>query len=96
MLELGQSVVLDIFKKLEKWYCKLYFKNFFNSPALVVKLFDKRIYCIGTVRTDRKNMIVMNTMERVDIDFEYADQIAAMKWYDNSKFVVRFHLLVTV
>ena len=58
-LGLGETVVSDISKKLENSYCKLYFDHFFNSPTLLAKLFDKGIYCIGTVGTDRKNMAVM-------------------------------------
>ena len=37
---------------------------------MVAKLIDKGIYCIGKVRTDRKNMAVMkkdNAMKRGDI-----------------------------
>ena len=52
----------------------------------MAKLFEKGIYCIGTVRNDRKNMVVMkkdNTMKRGDIDFQYADDVVALKWYDN-------------
>ena len=52
----------------------------------MAKLFDKEIYCIGTVRTDRKNMAVMkkdNVMKRGDIDFQCADNIVPVKWYDN-------------
>ena len=53
----------------------------------MAKLFDKGIiHCIGTVRTDRKNMAAMkkdNTMKRSDIDLQYADNIAAVKWYDS-------------
>ena len=69
-LGLRETIVLDISKKLENLYCKLYFDNFCSSPDLVAKLFDKGIYCIGTVRTDRKNMAVMkkdNAMKRSDI-----------------------------
>ena len=47
------------FQKVRSSYYKLYFDNFFNSPTLEAKLFDKGIYCIGTVRTDRRNMAVM-------------------------------------
>ena len=67
-------------------YCKLYFDNVFSSPCLLAKLFDKGIYCIGTDRTDRKNIVVMkkyNAMKRDDTDFQYADKIVAVKWYDN-------------
>ena len=80
-LGLGETVVLDISKKLRNSYYEIYFDNFFNSPTLVDKLFDKGVYCIGTVRTDRKNMAVLKkdkAMKRVDIDFQYADKIVAV------------------
>jgi DNA excision repair protein ERCC-6 len=51
---LGESVVLKLSDKLENTYCTLFFDNFFSSPMLVAKLFDKGIYCIGTARSDRK------------------------------------------
>ena len=52
----------------------------------MAKLFDKGIYCIDRVRTDRKNIVVMkkdNAMKRGDKDFQYADNTVAVKWYDN-------------
>ena len=51
----------------------------------MAKPFDKGI-SVGLGRTDRKSMAVMkkdNTMKRGDIDFQYADNIVAVKWYDN-------------
>ena len=48
----------------------------------MAKFFDKEIYCVGTIRTDRKNMAVVkkdNAMKRGDIDFQYADNIVAVK-----------------
>ena len=53
-LGLGETVVLDLSKKLENTHCMLYFDNFFNSPTLLEKIFDRRIYCLHTVRSDRK------------------------------------------
>ena len=52
----------------------------------MAKLFDKEIYSIGTIRTDRKNMTVMrkdDLMKRCDTDFQYADNSVAVKWYNN-------------
>ena len=60
-------------KKLENMHCMLYFDNFFNYPTLVEELFDRRIYCLGTVRSDQKNMAIMKKdkdMKRGDIDFQ--------------------------
>ena len=68
----------------------------------MAKLFGKGIYCIGTVRTDKKNMAVMkkdNAMKPGDIDFQYADNIVAVMVVLISlepawKAGIRFHLLV--
>ena len=46
-------------KKLENIYSMLYFDNFFNSPTLVEKVFNRGIYCLGTVRSEQKNMAIM-------------------------------------
>ena len=51
---LGEEVVLQLIKDLEGSFCTVYFDNFFNSPILIEKLFDKNIYAIGTVRKNRK------------------------------------------
>ena len=48
-LGLGETAVLDLSKKLENTHCMLYFENFFNSPTLVEELFDRGMYCLGTV-----------------------------------------------
>ena len=64
----------------------LYFDNFFNSPTLFEKHFDKGKYWLGTVRSDQKNMAVMKKykdMKRDDVDFQYANNVVAVKWFDN-------------
>ena len=48
-LGLGEEVVLQLTKDLERSFCTVYFDNFFNSPKLIEKLFQKGIYGIGTV-----------------------------------------------
>ena len=66
----------------------LYFHNFFNSPTLVEKLFDRGIYCYGTVSSDRKNMAIMKKdkdIERGNIDFQYANDVVAVKLFDNRR-----------
>ena len=55
-LGLGEEVVLQLTKDLERSFCTAYFDNFFNSPKLIEKLFQKDIYGIGTVRANRKQM----------------------------------------
>ena len=48
-LGLGEEVVLQLMKDLERLFCTVYHDNFFNSPKLIEKLFQKDIYGIGTV-----------------------------------------------
>ena len=48
------KVVLDLSMKSENTHCMLYFDNSFNSATLAEKLFDRGIYCLGTVRSDQK------------------------------------------
>ena len=53
---------------------------------LFKKLFEKGIYCVGAVRRKGKNMAKMKSdkdMNRRCIDFKYAGNIAAAKWFDN-------------
>ena len=63
----------------------LYFDNFFNSPTLVEKLFNRGIYCLGTVQSDWKNMAIMKKDKDKgnDIDFYYTNNVVAVKWIDN-------------
>ena len=83
---LGKTVVLDLSKKLGNIHCMLYFDNFFNSLTLVEKLFDRGIYCLGTVQSDLKNMAIMKKdkdMKRGGIDCQYANNKVAVKWFVN-------------
>ena len=51
---LGPSVVFSLTECLEDMYCTILFDKFFYSPSLIIKLFDKGLYRIGTARTGRK------------------------------------------
>ena len=66
----------------------LYFENLFKFPTLVEKLFDRGIKYLGTVRSDWKNMAIMKKgkdMKRGDIDFQYANNVIAVKWFENRR-----------
>ena len=85
-LGLGETGFSDLSKKLKNTHCMLYFDNFSNSPTLVEKPFDRGIYCLGTVRSDRKNMAIMKKdidMKWGDIDFQYGNNVVVVKWFDN-------------
>ena len=69
---LGQSVILSLSEKLDGLYDNLYFDNLFISSMLVNNLYEKWIYCIGTVQRDRRNMAIMQNdseMEQGETDF---------------------------
>ena len=64
----------------------LYFDSLFDSPILVEKLFDRKIYCLGTVQNDWKNMAIVKkdkNKKRGDTDFQHTNNVAAVKWFDN-------------
>ena len=85
-LGLGEEVALQLTKDLEPWFCTVYFDNFFNSPKLIEKLFQKNIYGIRTVRANRKQMPKMiddKQMKRGDCEFLFSGNTMACKWMDN-------------
>ena len=85
-LGLGEEVVLQLTKDLERSFCTAYFDNFFNSPKLIEKLFQKGIYGIGTVRANRKQMPKMiddKQMKRGDCEILFSGNTMSCKWMDN-------------
>ena len=40
---LGESVILSLCQKLKDTHCFVFFDNFFTSPALLVKLLERRV-----------------------------------------------------
>ena len=85
-LGLGKDVVLQLMKDLERLFCTVYFDNFFNSPKLIEKLFQKCIYGTGTVRANREQMQKMiddKQMKRGDCKFLFSGNTMACKWMNN-------------
>ena len=76
-LGLGEEVLLLLTKDLEWLFCTFHFDNFFNSPKLIKKLFQKGIYIIGTVRANDKQM------KRGDCKLFFSDNAMACKGMDN-------------
>ena len=73
-------------KDLERSFCTVYFDNFFNSPKLIEKLFQKSIYGIGTVQANRKQMPKMiedKQFKRGDCEFNFSGNTMACKLMDN-------------
>ena len=82
----GEEVVFQLTKDLERSFCTVYFDNFFNSPKLIEKLYQKGFYGIGTVRASRKQMPKMigdKQMKRGDCEFLFSGNTMACKWMDN-------------
>ena len=84
--EFGEEVVLQLAKDSERSFCNVYFHNFFSSPKLFEKLFQKGIYDIGTVRANRKQMPKMiddKQMKTGGCEFLISGKTIACKWMDN-------------
>ena len=62
---LGEGVVLQLTKRLEDTYCKVFFDNFFTSPRLLRELAAINLYGSGVVRKDRK-LLPLVTNEKKD------------------------------
>ena len=80
----GEEVVLQLTKELEQSFCTVYFDNFFNSPKLIIpklfQLFQKDVYGIGIVQTNRKQMPKMiddKQMRRGDSKFLFSGNTMA-------------------
>ena len=71
---------------MQQSFYTVYCTDFFNSPKLIEKLFQKGIYGIGTVRANRKQMPKMiddKQMKRGDCKFLFSGNTMACKWMDN-------------
>ena len=90
---LGPSVVLKMTECLENSYCTVFFDNFFNSPSLITKLYDRGLYGVGTARKDRlgmPKMVVDRKMRRGDHNYMYSDKVACCKWFDRRSVLMLF------
>ena len=85
-LVLVEEVVLQLTKDLERSFCAVYFDNFFNSPELIENIIQIDIYCIRTVRANRKQMPKMiddKQIKRGDCVFLFLGNTMVCKWIDN-------------
>ena len=90
---LGPSVVLKITECLENSYCTVFFDNFFNSPSLITKLYDRGLFGVGTARKNRvrmPKMVVDRKMRRGDHNYMYSDKVACCKWFDRRSVLMLF------
>ena len=82
---LGPSVVLLLTECLEDTYSTIFFGNFFKSPSLIIRLFNKGLYGIGTARMDRKRMLKMKPgkqVKRGNHKYQFTNKVACSKWFD--------------
>ena len=68
---LGPDVVLKMTESLQNSHCMIFPDNFFNSPSLIVKLYDRGLYGIGTAGENRKGIPEMLVDQNSRGDFEY-------------------------
>lgn len=84
---LGESVVIQLTKKLDGLGCEIYIDNFFNSPLLQYRLISQNTKLCGTVRTNRKYLPKTapadKNMKRGDIYTTSYHGITFVKWMDN-------------
>ena len=95
-LGLGEEAFLQLTKDLERSFCTVYFDNFFNSPKLIEKLFQKSIYGIGAILANRKQMPKMiddKQMKRGDCEFLFSGNTMACKWMDNQSVLLLSSIL---
>ena len=56
-LGLGETVVLDVTKKLTGTCATIYTCNYFSSPTLAVRLQNSDIFFVGIVRKDQMGLL---------------------------------------
>ena len=87
-LGLGETVVLDLTKKLAGTGTSIYADNYFSSPTLAARLQDRDLSFVGVVRKDRKGLPKFKEdkrMERGEYEMLYCKEanLMALKWIDN-------------
>ena len=76
-------------ENLDQTYCTVPFDEFFNSPMLIDKLFDKGIYAVEKVRSNRKQMPQMkNDKQTRWCWFQVLWHCTTLKWYDNKSILL--------
>nr|CAI5851117.1 unnamed protein product [Callosobruchus analis] len=84
---LGEKVVIKLTTSLKNQKCLVAFDNFFTSVPLMEKLLNDGIFAVGTVRTNRKNLLHIykdkTKMQRGQFMFETKGKLSAVKWMDS-------------
>ena len=83
---LGYRVVMKLMEQYQgKGHC-VFIDNFYTSPQLLLDLLAHSTYCVGTVKTNRKDfpvqLIPEETMDPGSFRFATAGQLTAVWWRD--------------
>ena len=89
--ELGKKVVHALTAPLGGKGYFVFFDNFFSSVGLAKSLLEKKLYCIGTARTNRalwpaaisKTKELNKTMKRGDVAMAQSGSVNCIVWKDN-------------
>ena len=76
---LESGVFLKTTESLQNKHCMAFFDNFFISPLLIVKLYQRGLYGIDTARIDRKGILEMpfdRNMKRNDFEYLCSSKVA--------------------
>ena len=89
---LSKNVTIQLSRSLVGTNVRLFFDNFFTSPALVHKLKQEKIFCCGTVRQNRKgmpkNLKKDKDMTRREINRRKSQGLHLVKWIDTKGVVL--------
>lgn len=87
-LGLGETVIMDLTKKLVGTSACIYADNYFSSPTLATRLKNRGIDFFGVVRKDRKGLpkfMKDRAMARGKYEMMFCKEanLLALKWIDN-------------
>lgn len=86
---LASSVVQRLCQQLEDQECHVTFDNFYTSVDLLEKLFEKKIFCTGTIRGHRVGLPSVarekSKMEKSSSIWLVKDHVGYVKWQDTKQ-----------
>ena len=82
----GYHVVMKLIEQNQgKGHC-VYVDNYYTSPQLLLDLLARSTYCVGTIKTNRRDfpvqLIPNETMDPGSFQFATAGQLTAVWWRD--------------
>ena len=76
--------LLDLVQLLDMGH-HVYFDNYYNSPDLIDLLYKRKTHACGTVRKNRKSLLIAVTQAKLkqgETDFCCKNNLLALKWMD--------------